>query len=373
MSKNLVIQQSGEPQTLETISIVNTKKYGGSSVDWVEEDSVDTDKKQITQNGTYKASDDNLYGYDKVIVKVPKKGKKKTGKKPQSSGDPNDYSVTADDEGNLVYKKLPTSINIITPPSKLSYNDGELIKKDGMIVKAYYADGGLWGNVPNGEITLDPDRASKSSAIDERDCEVVVSGKTVKFVERKSPSFYGPNDPSIIEIRNQIIQSNYIATSDGSGYGWATSNVDGYTSDEPLIKVALINDKILVSNESTDFIGWATTLGTGSGSRAYTYTHNDKTVRWGYSAMYGGTIVYVIPQNTIDVLTEQMLGEIAWSMWYGDIKHVAWENEITAKWDRPGDNKTLTDKFKISIAESISYESSSNTEGNNTGGGGSSW
>ena len=124
--------------------------------------------KTINKNGTYEASNDGLDGYSKVTVKI----KKLVGKKSVSSGgDGNEHVASIDDDGNLSYSVLPSSIVITTNPTKISYDDGETISKSGMIVKAYKADGNLWeaagytgGVIPNNELTLDPTNADASQS-----------------------------------------------------------------------------------------------------------------------------------------------------------------------------------------------------------------
>ena len=70
MSKNIVIEKNGVAQTLNNISYIRTAAVGGGNMDWVPEDECVVASITITQNGTYIADDQSLYGFDAVTVKV---------------------------------------------------------------------------------------------------------------------------------------------------------------------------------------------------------------------------------------------------------------------------------------------------------------
>lgn len=99
---------------------------------------------------------DNLdFKMKDLKTKKPKK-EKITGIDPVSG---NEMAVGLDNFGRLTEEILPTSISIITPPSKLVYNNGETIIFSGLVVQAYTADGNVWtdnahpdGIIPIGEL-----------------------------------------------------------------------------------------------------------------------------------------------------------------------------------------------------------------------------
>ena len=72
MSKDIVIQLKGEPQNLndvEKIELVGVGDELGST--WVPEDETELGEAEFHANGNYKASDYNVYGWQRVVVDVP--------------------------------------------------------------------------------------------------------------------------------------------------------------------------------------------------------------------------------------------------------------------------------------------------------------
>lgn len=146
MSKNIVIQEGGIGKQL-TADRLKTNLVGGGTCMWVPEDETQLGSKYITENGTYNASSDGLYGYSSVTVSG-------VGSVTGTDGDGDEATVTKGPDGQLVTEKIPSSIRITTPPTKTVYNDGDAIEYGGMVVKAYLKTGGLFGIVPTGELTL---------------------------------------------------------------------------------------------------------------------------------------------------------------------------------------------------------------------------
>ena len=71
--------------------------------------------------------------------------------------------VFVDEDFNIQEDELPASIEIVTPPKKLEYQDGERIDLTGMVVTAKKSDGSTWtsakypnGHIPLGELIADP-------------------------------------------------------------------------------------------------------------------------------------------------------------------------------------------------------------------------
>ncbi len=162
MSKNIVIQEGGQGKQL-TVDKLKTNLVGGSTCLWVPEDETTLGTKIITENGTYKAGDDGYYGYSEVTVNGIGVAKGK-------DGDGDDAVVYTDPStGSLVEQKIPSSIEVVTPPTNPYgiYQDGQTITKDGMVVKAYLASGDEYGTVSNDEITIDPTRAVYDASHDE--------------------------------------------------------------------------------------------------------------------------------------------------------------------------------------------------------------
>ena len=152
MSKNIVIQEKGVAQTLNTISRVVTSGSRTGSVDWVPQDECQLGETTIKQNGTYKASTKGLYAFSKVKVRASGKavGKDKNG---------NWKVVDVDENGRFVGHPLPMRIAVVTLPTKTAYTAGEPIDITGMVVKAYYEDSTEYGVVYNGELAISPTTA----------------------------------------------------------------------------------------------------------------------------------------------------------------------------------------------------------------------
>lgn len=159
MSKQAIIGINGSLSPFsETVDKLSSPGIGGSSITWVPEDQTRCESLRVTANGTYAAASAGKYGYNYVTVSVA--GDSVTGK----DGDGDEATATVDPEtGIIVYTKIPSSIEITTPPTKLTYTAGETIDFTGAVVKAYLETGGEYGTVPNGEITLNPTTAAIDS------------------------------------------------------------------------------------------------------------------------------------------------------------------------------------------------------------------
>lgn len=157
MSKNISIQENGVAQTLNTISVVETKGSPSGSVDWVPEDEVQLGDVTIKSNGEFQASEKGLYAFNKVVVKSNGKavGKNKT------TGDWQVVSV--DENGKLMRKSLPTRIAVVTPPTKTNYSAGETIDTTGMVLKAYYSDDSEYGTIYKAWYSIEPMTATSTT------------------------------------------------------------------------------------------------------------------------------------------------------------------------------------------------------------------
>ena len=156
MSEAIKIKEGGVDRSQNQINKLKTNTVGGGVCFWVPETERQTDDKRITANGTYTAEDDGLYGYDEITVSVPN-----TGSMSGKGADGNDYSITVDDNGYIVETKIPSAIQITTPPPKVSYVEGETIDYTGIVVKLYDGEGNLFtdsrypdGTIPVSELTF---------------------------------------------------------------------------------------------------------------------------------------------------------------------------------------------------------------------------
>lgn len=148
MSKNIVIQEGGLSKQM-TANKLKTNLVGGGTCLWVPEDETKLGIKIITENGTYKASDDGYYGYSEVTVSG-------IGSVTGTDGDGDEATVTPGTDGELVITKIPSYIIVDVPPTKTTYADGETIDFTGIVVKAFLKSGEPWSDSshPDGIIPI---------------------------------------------------------------------------------------------------------------------------------------------------------------------------------------------------------------------------
>lgn len=148
MPKNIVIQEGGLGKQL-TADKLKTNLVGGGTCLWVPEDDTHLGTKYITNNGTFKASDDGLYGYSEVTVSGIGTV---TGKDPDTG---EEVEVHRDPEtGEIVETVIATEIRVVTLPAKTTYTHGETIDYSGIVVHKYSAKGTDLGAVPFGELVF---------------------------------------------------------------------------------------------------------------------------------------------------------------------------------------------------------------------------
>ena len=175
MSKSVSIKEGNTAKSFSGVKKISIKNIGGNSSSlWVPEDEVKLGTKHISENGTYKASEEvdeqgvskNLYGYSEVTVSGIGVA---SGTNPETG---EDSIIDKDSFPNM--NDVPSSIAFSEPPSKLEYVEGEEISLSGASVHAYMkANGGTepWagdethpsGLIPLEELTLDPTTAHAES------------------------------------------------------------------------------------------------------------------------------------------------------------------------------------------------------------------
>ena len=74
-----------------------------------------------------------------------------------------DLNVSIDSDLSLTVENIPTTIEIVTPPKKLEYTEGDRLDLIGMVVTAKKSDGSTWtsakypnGHIPLRELVIDP-------------------------------------------------------------------------------------------------------------------------------------------------------------------------------------------------------------------------
>ena len=148
MGKNISIQEGDIGKQL-TVDKLKTNLVGGGSCLWVPEDGINLGTKSISENGTFRASDDGYFGYSEVTV---------SGVGTATGRDPNtgeEKRVSVDPEtGDLEETIIPESIRITTLPTKVNYTNGERINYSGIVVHAYSSAGRDLGVVPFNELVF---------------------------------------------------------------------------------------------------------------------------------------------------------------------------------------------------------------------------
>jgi hypothetical protein len=174
VSKNIIIQTNGTPETYNDTPRIRTIGIGSGRIGWIPFSETQTGTIAINKNGTYKASDKGLMGFSRAVVKVPSNSV--TGKK----ADGNDYTVTTDPNGNIVETKVPSEIRVTTPPNVTTYTDGDAINFTGLVVTAYDAEGQSMGEVPFNELIF-PVTEADISTPDEWTDGAGLNAKTIYY------------------------------------------------------------------------------------------------------------------------------------------------------------------------------------------------
>lgn len=158
--QNVVIETDGVSHSYGGVKKIRTADAERNHTYWVPLKGTKVKTKEIYKNGTYKAVDEQFYGYDKVIVSVGAEGVtvglKENGRT---------YAVTTTEDGFFRESLLPDNIRIITEPTKKTYEAGEQIDLTGAVVKAYSlndvweASGYSGGRIPVAELIAKPSEA----------------------------------------------------------------------------------------------------------------------------------------------------------------------------------------------------------------------
>lgn len=106
MAKDIIIQNNGVDVTYTGTKKLKTRKSTGGTLYWLPEDEQPTGTITITENGTYKAEEANLYAFSQAIVNVQQAPTHVTGK----GQDGKMYDVTIDpDTGEIIYTEIPAN------------------------------------------------------------------------------------------------------------------------------------------------------------------------------------------------------------------------------------------------------------------------
>lgn len=330
MSKNISIQEGGTAKQLTVDKLITHLVNSGTCL-WVPEDEVQLTTKTITENGTYKASDDGYYGYEQVIVSIANAGIA-TG----TDGDGDEAVAYTDPEtGGIVTDKAPSSIEVVTPPTNPYgiYTSGQAITTDGMVVKAYLKTGVEYGTVPNMEITLNPTTAVYDASTDMGGSGEATSSLDTGTIQQPI-SYVG-----VVTAETDTTEIYYVGI--GTMTGWQTSQ-----SNVMLIGASSTPGVVIESysrNKSSGRESEHSQYRTDN-----TYTYDGKTV-------YYALVLPVIENPTgVTYNADAALGNYAaaaWTMIYGNRteQRTGSHQTITVTWPRPRDGKELTTTFGIRV------------------------
>lgn len=158
MSANTNISEGGKARPFGPVKALMVQGEDGKYYSWYPESEKALGTLSVDKNGVYRASDKGLYGWSSVYVNVATTDSV-TGRDPDTG---EEVVVRPDPEtGEITETVVPVEIRVIEPPTNPygTYIDGQTITKDGMVVKAYGANGDEMQVVPIGEITINPTTA----------------------------------------------------------------------------------------------------------------------------------------------------------------------------------------------------------------------
>lgn len=331
MSANTIISEGGKGYSFGPVKALMVEGDNGDFYPWYPEADRALGSLSVDKNGVYRASDRGAYGWNRVSVNVAQSDSV-TGRDPDTG---EEKSVTVNPEtGELVEKVVPVEIRVIEPPTNPYgvYVDGQTITKDGMVVKAYGANGDEMQTVPVGEITINPTVAFFDESKDRPGGEKVIAtpldiGGANIFINKGVPLIYytplsGPSS----------------STSPFS-FGFPDSVV--YTLDAWHDSVSSISYYMIVASHTI------------SQYVQNTYTHDGKTV---YYSIFDTRMSEA--NSSVDGTNAPLSGydkskgvAMAWSMIYGDIEEIpaGAPQTITVSWPRPGDGAILETNFDILV------------------------
>lgn len=349
MSKSIVIQEGGIGKQL-TVDKLNTDLVGGGTCLWIPEDEINLGTKSVSENGTYKAEDDGYTGYSQVHVNVSGGGGGGGDNIVGRDSDGNEVVATKDPNTDVItVTKIPSSIEVITPPTNPygTYIDGQTITKDGMVVKAYDANGNEMQVVSIGEITINPTTAVYDESKDQKRSGTATSDLIDGTINIYNGQGYAISSSAaftaLIGLRG--ITSVDAAVRIGGQTGTVTCIVASESSPFDYAEV------FYQYNEGPDGKGESHTVDITRQTNGIAYTHDGKTV------YYNALAIEERSSAGIDVFfpnasaSNSNAPELAWAMVYGDTETTpaGSPQTIAVSWPRPGDGKQLDTTFDIKV------------------------
>lgn len=387
MGKIIRIKEGGLPKVFDAAKLRTNLQVGGNCL-WIPKESVPIASKFITENGTYLAAAEGLHGYSTLSVNVYNAV---TGRSKKNN---NLYSVSRSRTNELIYKKMPTRIEIEHMPTKTTYVNGDTIDIDGIIVKAYDENYNLWtdvdypdGIIPIEELIITPETANSDfTDVETRksktyDIAVKLRKKDnkVEFEEysRKNASYSH-------ESNKHTMKYDRIEMKDKDTVYKALSVIDFYGPQNIYKNVSLYLLTDRYQAENSYLCGIETSTKYSDISQNIYYNEYEKSLRfpnrdYGYSIKYEDRTVFrsgayefgkllnqdytgtnnfeefkyktKCPINEIKAATSRewssKLSKMAWTAMYGDV--IQEEQTITVSWKRPQDEEELITEYSITV------------------------
>ena len=324
MSTNITIQEGGNDYQFSVASL-QTDLDGGGTCLWVPPGGGNVKRKNITKNGIYVAGDEGYYAYSVVTVNVDR-NKGVTGR---STTDGKEHHISVNPEtGELEDTVVPESIVVVTPPTYTGpYGNNAYISFEGMVVKAYNADGSVWTSeqYPDGVIPL--------------------SQLTLPVVVTK----YDPDAPYQPSTANSSLTTGVPKPIPFGSVFTVTYTKAGITNISTKYASEYGKDVITGFKTLPYSVHWIAASKTSGGNPV---TYNGKTAYywdggWGYDL--ATEIESLVPDagngRVIDSFSN---GNIAWTMLYGDITPGG-NMAVPVYWNRPGDGFVLESSFYVEV------------------------
>ncbi len=324
MSKNIIIQEGGIAKQM-TVDKLETNLFGGGTCLWIPEDGVQLGTKSVSENGTYVASNDGYYGYSQFSVSGVGTA---TGRDPVTG---QEKSVTVDPEtGDLVETVVPSEIRVITPPTNPygTYIDGQIITKDGMVVKAYDANGAYMQDIPIGELSIDPIVATYDPSKDMNSKGIAHGDIDITFIDSSSAHFsFYKNDGTM----------SYEIYDFDAGYKFLAVNGEPCIFGPGSTLTHILKDK---NGEHQNRLYLQRITCDPSSLGAYYYAHS-------YDVAWSAQLVAQEPALSTSLSFAQIAGILKSAPI--EMLPSGSPQTITVSWPRTGDSKVLTATFDILV------------------------
>jgi hypothetical protein len=278
--------------------------------------------------------------------------------------------VGVDEDNNLVTTPLPSSIVLVTPPTKMDYNDGEAIDLSGAVVTAKMADGTTWTDTdhPNGHVSCTPEPAvaDKSAVTDPSSISDLMTNleQPIKWC---TSFIVRDNWHSVTGVVGEYQNENEIVVSGGR-------IIPVYHSHNRYVAAFIVSDSqtVTITTRSRERRNRDGTIGNwgewrSDGPRDYNLRATGSPIegKQVYSNYYWLSY-YGYEYNSFGLLyTSDPNTNSCWTVVFGTISGGG--EPITLNWARPGDGKVLSTTMQIMVGAHTST-GSSGTEGSGGGG-----